>query len=154
MKALLVIDAQSEFANKTQMNLISAYIRYNSSEYARIFRTIFRNEENSSFFSVLNWDKCTNPKTDNSIYSHETILKGTYGIPNRLIEKLKHYDSVDIIGCDIEACVLATCFQLFDAGIKFTVKTDLCFSSADKLGSNYKLGAIRIMRNCFGKSIK
>ena len=154
MKALLVIDAQEEFASETQLNLIRAYVRYNCGEYNRIFRTLFKNKEDSNFFSILNWDKCTNPKADSTVYAHETFMKGTYGLPSRLIDKLKHYDHVDIIGCDIDACVLAACFQLFDAGIKFTIKTDLCFSSADKVGNSHRLSAIRIMRSCFGKAVR
>ena len=147
MRCLLVIDVQPEFANEQQRTMIESYIKYN--KFDKVFRTFFRNYYDSNFQKLLNYNGCMN------IYVPEDgITKRSYLLPNWVVELLKTYDSVEVVGCDIEACVLAACFQLFDANINFTIKTDLCFSSHDTIGNTTKNNTLRLMRQCFGKAVK
>ena len=147
MRCLLVIDVQPEFATEQQRTMIESYIKYN--KFDKVFRTFFRNYYDSNFQKLLNYNGCMN------IYVPEDgIIKRSYLLPNWVVELLKTYDSVEVIGCDIEACVLAACFQLFDANINFTIKTDLCFSSHDTIGNTTKNNTLRLMRQCFGKAVK
>lgn len=59
--------------------------------------------------------------------------KSTYGLNQEQIEMLKNkdkYKKIYLCGTDLDACVLAIAYQLFDNGIKPLIILDCCGSSS------------------------
>jgi len=77
--------------------------------------------------------------------------KCSYGIPWEQINylKQKHIEEIILCGTDIDACILAIAYNLFDNGIMPRFKWDLCGSkNPDK---NAKENAKKIIINLFGE---
>ena len=140
-KALLVIDVQKDFkdANGIYEKTVR-YINENKDQYFQIVATLFKNHEKSMFVKHLDWKDCFEFKSDkdNLYETHFLCLKDTYGLPRLketlspngdFLEQFKLYDCVEIIGCELDACIMAVCFQLWDAGIDFKVLTDYCWTN-------------------------
>ena len=142
MTALLVVDIQEEFVTSDILNNVVDYI--NNSQYDSLIFTVFENTKDSNFVKLLNYTDCM--KTKPLIESDNLYKKSTYGISSSLIDKLKMYSQVDVIGTDIDACVMAICYQLFDAGINFRIITKYCYGIL-------KDEAIKIMERNFGKAV-
>ena len=142
MTALLVVDIQEEFVTSDILNNVVDYI--NNSQYDSLIFTVFENTKDSNFVKLLNYTNCM--KTKPLIESSNLYKKSTYGISSSLIDKLKTYSQVDVIGTDIDACVMAICYQLFDAGINFRIITKYCYGIL-------KDEAIKIMERNFGKAV-
>lgn len=142
MTALLVVDIQKEFVTPDILNEIVNYI--NSSQYDSMIFTVFENTKDSNFVKLLNYTGCM--KTKPLIESGNLYKKSTYGISSSLIDKLKTYSQVDVVGTDIDACVMAICYQLFDASINFRIITKYCYG-------RLKEEAVKIMERNFGKAV-
>ena len=56
------------------------------------------------------------------------IVKNGYGLQSGIFGKK---DKIDIIGCETDACVLATCFSLWDDGIDFNVLWNYVYTNSD-----------------------
>lgn len=142
-KALLVIDVQQYFLEKTPKTLpakIKKHIK--STNYDFIAFTQFRNVKDSNWEKSLQWDKCRND--EDLVLADEfaglatkqnTFEKHTYSAfrhPGNLLKQLhKHQiDQVNLCGIDTEACVLATAYDAFDQGFKVNVLFDLSYSRA------------------------
>lgn len=150
--ALLIIDVQKEFMNDingySMVKHINDYIE--TERYDKVIGTVFRNSIDSNFIRLLNWNDCMDD-TVSAVKCDEVWNKnGTYGLTYDILERLKEYEHVDIIGMDIDACVMAAAFQLFDANIDFSILTDMCFSSG---GEVIHKAAIEIMKRNFGKAV-
>lgn len=145
MNALLIVDIQKEFVNNKIVEEINNYVK--PSNYDFILGTIFENNSTSNFVKLLNYNECMN-NIKPLINCDEIYKKHTYGIDNTIVEKLKQYSRVDIIGTDIDACIMAICFQLFDNNINFRVLTKYCYTSG-----RVKNEALLIMKRNFGKAI-
>lgn len=100
----------------------------------------------------------TNPATDLIDAIDEVaeylFVKDTYGLPTSIVESIADTRAaagvitpVTVMGFDTDACVLAVCFQLWDAGIEFTVNLNGCASST---GRHAHTSAAQIMRTVFG----
>lgn len=100
----------------------------------------------------------TNPATDLIDAVDEAaeylFIKDAYGLPASIIESIADTRAaagvitpVTVMGFDTDACVLAVCFQLWDAGIEFTVNLNGCASST---GRHAHTSAAQIMRTVFG----
>lgn len=171
-KILLIVDLQKEFAdtdnNSHNYNKLLDFIKENGDKgsYNKIISTCFRNEENPNFRCNLNWYECDNTNIDSLEYlsyieklEHTIIFKDGYSDrSNHIISAIKKLNNtvhegvdIDIIGCDIDACVMAICFQLWDAGItNFKVLTEFCYTTAKDFTKDE---VIKIMRRNFGKCI-
>ena len=171
-KILLIVDVQKEFAdieNHSQnYHKIIQYIKKhaNIGFYDKIISTGFRNNINNNFRYNLNWYECENSNEESLEYLkyiekslHTIIFKTGYGdISNSVINAIRNYDDtitedaeIHIIGCDLDACVMAICFQLWDAGItNFKVLTEYCYTTAKDFS---KEDIIKIMKRNFGKCI-
>ena len=145
-KALLVIDMQPEFVSDTQMNLLSSYIRYNSSKYVKIYQTVYKRVAFNQLEEILKWSGAD--------YHGEMISRNTYGLPELMLARIKRYNEIEIIGANLDTSILATCFQLLDAGVNFELNTEHCYCTVDKLDKTYRQSVLKVMRRCFGKSIK
>ena len=79
------------------------------------------------------------------------IIKSGYALPLQKSGLRQETDEIDIIGCDSDACVLATCFALFDGGYQFKILTPYIYSTGGDVMHNE---AYDIMVRNFGKAVK
>lgn len=121
--------------------------------YDIVIATQYLNKKWSLFETKLGYTDC-------QIGSHESQIviplrpraifdRFSYGLRPEHIAQLKRYPvlSWDVVGCDTEACVLSTCYNLWDSEIQFNVLKDLCHSSG---GQEYHDAAMLIMGRSFG----
>ena len=74
--------------------------------------------------------------------------KHGYGMPERMLKWLDPEVEYDIVGCDLDACVLAVCFQLWDRGIRFHILSEYVYTG---FSSGFTHENVRmIMRKNFG----
>lgn len=138
--ALIVVDVQNFFVNENTKdipNKISTYIDHNEFDFLAFSK--FVNNENSNYFKLLNWKKCTNsPDTDihnklvKFINNDNVFEKASYSIfkAKNFTDFLKNNQITKLYFCgiDTDACILASAYDAFDLGFDFEIITDLCFS--------------------------
>lgn len=156
MKNLLVVDMQKGFINENNSFLIDKINNLLKTEkYDNVFYTKFYNHKNSFYFNYLNWNLMINKEerqmTVDVLPDSTIFVKNGYGLKNSQIKKLKDLKitSMDICGTDIDACVLAIMFQLFDNNILPVVLKDYVASSTSKILEH---SALNIIANQFGSS--
>lgn len=148
---LIVVDLQRAFNPSPQ--LVSG-IQDILSKYDIIVATQFLNKKWSLFETELNYKECQFGSTESEIVvplrPKNVFDRYSYGLQPAHIERLREYpvQRWDICGCDTEACVLATCYNLWDNGIKFRVLKELCASSG---GEQTHQAALTIMKRSFGQ---
>lgn len=153
MRKLLVIDVQKQFKDENggYENCLS-FIK--ESDYNEIYATVFtqtlNGEVNCNYKDKINWERCLHcSENDLEFNADKIILKNGYGIKN--IENIfNKNDKIDVIGCNIDACVMAICFQLWDMGIDFRILTDYVYTTSKDFSKN---DIIKIMKPNFGKCI-
>ena len=171
-RILLVIDLQREFADRDngskEYNKVLGFLeqKENLAVYDKIISTVFRNGQNKNFRYNLDWGGYAAADESSLEYMdkisqdiHTVYIKDSYGTRDNWIAKTIHMcntdisksTKIDIIGCDLDACVMAICFQLWDAGITdFRVLTDYCYTTAKDFS---KEDVIKLMKRNFGKCI-
>lgn len=168
-RILLIVDLQKEFADiengSQNYNKVIEFIKENMNigYYDKIISTVFRNDVNDNFRYNLNWYECKDSNEESLEYLkyidkslHTIIVKMGYGdisnsIINLINNKIPENAEIHIIGCDLDACVMAICFQLWDASItNFKVLTEYCYTTAKDFS---KEDIIKLMRRNFGKCI-
>lgn len=130
MKALLVIDLQKQFKGEGYDKCLE-YIREHREDYDMVIATLFENNRrvNGNFVKKLKWRGCRDVSFGNLEFKADQIYpKYGYGLHRDVFSKT---DKVDVIGCETDACVLATCFNLWDDGVDFNVLWDYVYTSAD-----------------------
>ncbi|MEE3344358.1 MAG: hypothetical protein VZS44_09730 [Bacilli bacterium] len=148
MKILLVIDVQPTFKVEPYYSKIIEYINNNKNKYDKIIATRFINHKNSFYTDRLNFTDCM--KREELEFKPDILLgKRGYGLNVRNNLKLLKDNSVDIIGCDTDACILATCFQLWDYEIDFTILKNYIYSSG---GDELSKSAYDIICRNFGRN--
>lgn len=166
-KVLLIVDLQKEFAdtdnNSYNYNKVMQFVKENGNKdyYDKIISTCFRNGENPNFRDNLNWYECKDSCASsleyldyvdsaiNTVYIKDGYATKDNFLP-RAINALEDAE-VHIIGCDLDACIMAICFQLWDAGItNFKVLTEFCYTTATDFT---KEEVVKIMKRNFGKCI-
>ena len=119
--------------------------------------TLFRqNDGNKNFEECLDYTLCKETSIQDLEYygenfSGNVIVKNGYGIP-RIEDFLNKEDTIDIVGCCSEACVLAICFQLWDLGIKFRVLSKYIFTSSKN--SKISDSVLEVLKSNFGDCIQ
>ena len=83
-----------------------------------------------------------------SMFKENSIDKHTYAL--NTTKNLSKKFAYDVIGCDTDACILATAFKLFDENYEFRVLSDYCFSSG---GKEVHDSAVEIMKRNFGTAV-
>lgn len=173
-KYLIAIDLQKSFNRPVYMyQHCLDYIRICQQDYSRIFATVFkqRTDVNPNYRDNLNWHGCTNidqqeeleyvkdiaPEKLDIVYKHgygcETLISNLQEMI--LNDDLSKNVRIDIIGCDLDACVYAICFQLWDAGFtNWRLLTDYCYESGSFLASCSRTQLITMLKNNFGKCIE
>lgn len=147
-KALLIIDLQKGFdpSDEIQQEILSI-----APTYDVVVATKFENG-NPLFRSVRNCDDLTAEEMELcELPATATVFKKTgFGLPVEVIEYLKHNGvmTVDVVGYQTEACVLACVFQLWDAEITPVVLEHLV-GTREKYQHHHER-ALAIMRRNFG----
>ena len=148
---LIVVDLQKAFRPPASM---VEGIKTILPNYDVIIATQFLNRKWSLYETEINYTQCHigSPEAEIVIpLSPKAVFdRFSYGVQPNHLQKLKQYpvQRWDIVGCDTEACVLATCYNLWDGGLKFRVLKDLCHSSG---GPDCHEAALKIMARSFGQ---
>ena len=136
MQALMIVDMQKGLMKESNSHLIpkiNAYLK--EKHFEKVIYTKFYNHLDSQYVYLLNWKKmisedeieiCVDQVDDSIVFP-----KCSYGISYEQIRWLKeqHINEVVLCGTDIDACVLAIAYNLFDNGIKPYFKWDLLASA-------------------------
>lgn len=165
---LLVIDLQKEFKDRDGAGYEKCldYIRRCHGKYDRMIGTLFTREGypdgtaiDRQYETCLGWDGCVGCNESSLEYKPDIVIrKKTYALSAEKLSSALPYEEdsfdcdyrIDIIGCDTDACVLATAFSLWDAGTDFRVLAGFCYSSG---GESQHLAALEVMRRSFGSRV-
>lgn len=160
-RVLIIIDLQKQFADKNKINYSKCltYISDNENKYDYIIATIFKQDKNNTnYINHLGWDGCMDSSLNDlefNTFNKKIIYKNNYGsfdsnfLQNILM--LNTDDNIDIIGCDSDACVLASCFSLWDNGYtNFHILKDYVYTTSNKFDNDTVL---EIMRRNFGNCV-
>lgn len=140
MKALMVVDMQNGQIKENNKHLIKKINSLLKKEkFDKVIFTRFYNHEESPFVTFLNYRKmltddemeiCVEMSDDSWIFP-----KVSYGLAPQQLQflKEKNFDEVVLCGTDVDSCVLAIAYNLFDYGIRPYFKWDcLASKSQDK----------------------
>lgn len=171
VKILLVVDLQKQFKDENGVyEKCLNYLYNNCQNYDCVLATYFsqtivngKTDTNNLFIDKLHWDGCKQCNVldlgldFSKITSSNMILvgKNTYAPHLRKYpffkENAPNNIHFDIIGCDADACIMATCFKLWDLKIDFTVLTDYLYSNCKDVPYKY---IIALLKRNFGDCIK
>jgi len=136
--------------DESKLPLLKRIIEENN---ATIFSQTINGETNSNYREKLKWEGCDScTESDLEIVSTNNIniiFKNGYGIKN-IDRFFKKDDEIDIIGCDVDACVMAVCFQLWDRDINFKILTDYIYTTASNFTKN---DVLKILKRNFGTCV-
>lgn len=136
MKNIIVVDMQKGLMNENNKYLIDKINNFlQNNTFDNIYYTQFYNEKDSQYVKFLNWDKMsTKAEQELSVKDIGGIKlnKMSYGLTQNQINTIKeqNINEIYLCGTDIDACVLAIGFQLFDNGIKPIFIKKLCASAS------------------------
>lgn len=148
---LIVVDLQQAFSPPPHIVQGIAEIL---PQYDVVIATKYLNKKWSLFETELGYTQCQIGSPESEIViplrPRAVFDRFSYGLLQAHIERLKEYPvrRWDIVGCDTEACVLATCYDLWDNDIRFTVLKHLCHSSG---GQECHEAGLRIMKRSLGQ---
>lgn len=165
MKVLLVIDLQEQFRDGAgRYEKCIDFINRHTDDYL-VVGTVFRNRRGSMFCRHLRWDGCMDAGIGDIKYNYHHLLeKNGYSVdikhlekavaiwaksarhPNNDASKIEYF----IMGCDADACVLATAFSMWDRGMKFKLLADHIYTTAEDYGTG---DVIKIYRRNFGNCV-
>lgn len=151
-RGLIVVDLQAAFRPPAWQ---IAKIENILGNYEIVIATQFLNKVWSLYETELGYTRCQMGAPDSEIViplrPKLVFDRFSYGVQSSHIEKLKQFPVKrwDIVGCDTDACVLATCYNMWDNGIRFRVLADYCNSSG---GKDVHEAALKIMARNFGKN--
>lgn len=159
-RILLVIDVQKQFKdNKGTYEKIEDFCKEYRAEYDIILPTVFQNNEdcNPNYIKHLRWRGCTEAAViDSAIYPKNVFnldlacVEVKHGYASDYIFKIADKYDIDIVGCDSDACVLATAFKLWDSGYNFRILTEYVYTTAEDFNNET---VIKIMRRNFGDCV-
>lgn len=152
MNILLVVDLQKQFKDKNEekYNKVLQFINYNSHKFDRVVASVFQNERGSMYEKLLKYTDCLDANaSDIEFNADEVIEKRGYAL--NVEEYIRKKDNVIyIVGCDIDACVMATCFKLWDNKYNFAVIEDEVYTTSDRLKDK---DMIEVLKRNFGGCI-
>lgn len=157
-KVLLCIDWQKGFKNSNSKKILNQMhkVAYGY-KWDKIIQTMWFNtmDEGNLYIKNLNYNECQVEGKDAGLiklFPKAIVLprvKMYSCITPDMTAILKYNMDIYITGLETDACVLGTCFSLFDLGIQFKVVTDCVATKNDELD----LMAKKIMERQFGKCI-
>lgn len=109
----------------------------------------------------LCWDGCINAGVQDIEYLfHKMIVKDGYSVDyEELMAAVREATgpdekdpqlSFDIIGCDADACVMATAFTLWDKKADFRILSDHIYTTSEE---STKEDVLKVMRRNFGDCV-
>lgn len=160
-KILLIIDLQKSFMDEDgAYEKVKEYCISNRNLYDAVLITVFQNNftENDNYIKHLDWHSCENVSlSDSELYSSGDLasenihfeIKHGYS-SDKIFNIADADDHIDIVGCDSDACVLATAFKLWDRGYNFRILSDYIYTTADEFDNETVL---KLLKRNFGKCI-
>ena len=155
MNIFLVIDLQKQFKDDNGMyDKCLDFLNKTSDKY--VIGTVFRNEKGSQFERHVNWSACMDTSLADLEYEYNNafVKKSKYIDYEELktcigcaIEMTEEKVNIYLIGCDSDACVMATAFALWDMDLDFKIVTDLIYTTAEDIDNKVVL---QMMRRNFG----
>lgn len=137
MKNIIIVDMQKGFINDNNKYLVDKINTYlESNKFDNIFITQCINNNESPYKKILNWNGMTNIDEQKLIINipkqAKILTKNCYGISQNDIDLFRslNINEIEICGTDIDTCVLAIGFNLFDNNIKPIFIKDLCGTSS------------------------
>jgi nicotinamidase-related amidase len=159
MKTLIIIDLQKEFADdgpKSEYVRLVDFINKESHLFDKVIATYFKNTDDSFYDRYLDWHTCKDSSEssmeffiDETSIEYHILKKTTYGA--QVTKYLDECDEIYVMGCDSDACVMATCFKLWDEGYKFTVCSDLIYTTSRIFIND---DVIQMLKRNFGEFVK
>src|SRR5690606_19630172 len=128
-KGLIVVDLQRAFSPPAEM---VEKIRARLPQYDLVVATQFLNRPGSIYETELNYTRCQIGSVESEIviplHPQAVFDRFTYGLQAPHIGWLKKQSVArwDVVGCDTEACVMATCCALWDNQIRVSLIEALC----------------------------
>ena len=151
MEILLIVDCQKEFVkDRTGLkiyNSILNYLRAHRVDYDEVWTTVYKNGQNVNMARLLNWEQML--KVENLDYRADKYFLHS-GYAPITMDTLSQNDRVTVVGFDTDACVLATCFDLWDKQVNLRILANGCYSSG---GSKMHNAGLSIMKRQFGKAL-
>ena len=152
MRYLYVIDLQHDFVKGADGRYVYTkcleFINSHGADYDAIIAPVFIQNptENINFARFIDYDGCK-VYTPLEFAPDKIIYHSGY---TGYVNALNVNDQVDIIGFDTDACVLSTCFDLFNHNVNFRILSEYCYSSG---GKNAHRAGLAIMKRQFGKAL-
>lgn len=155
---LLVIDLQVAFMESIPADFVGRIDRFLTRwKPEQLHWLRFVNHAGSLYERAINYSECmVSPERDFIALPsfapdlpRKIVTHYGYSPPADFIAELKNagHDKAGICGVDTDACVMAACFALWDAGIQPIIYSDYCHSSG---GTDMHRAAIAMMFRQFG----
>lgn len=156
MECLFIIDLQVGFITNSTKHIVPKIEKMREFFLpGNCVFTKFINQPNSLFETTLSWSNLINKQEQDLILHVEkencVFTKYSYSAVTKEVKtflKLKNFSKIYLCGVDIDSCVLATAFSLFDIGIIPMFIADCCSSNAGKLMEE---NTFKIIERSFGK---
>lgn len=157
-KILIIVDYQNSFKNSESSKTVAKINALATKhEWDSIIQTMWFNsqEEESLYMKNLDYSECTPYDRSSGLvkkFKDASVVTryDKYSCLDENLARRLHGDCMTYVaGWETDACVLGTCFDLFDRGILFKVVTD-CIASKN---ADIHNSAIDIMRRNFGDVI-
>jgi nicotinamidase-related amidase len=153
---LLVIDVQNGFiSDKTRFVVNRIRDLISANRFSNIAFTQFINTDASQYERFLDWSNLKSPQEQlitEELRDHAEIVfqKGEYSVVNNEFKEYLSQNKIHTVyltGIDIDCCVLASSFGIFDMGIRPIVLAYYCASNG---GSESYEAALRVLERTIG----
>ena len=165
---LLAIDLQPQFKdNAGQYEKCISFISSHTKDFY-IVASAFANKPGSMYEKHLGWTGCRDvdmsmlefpfhdyvEKSGYSLNEHNKFISSEHmwkriaaGRQHTGLPAMRYY----LMGCDADACVMATAFSLWDMGLDFVILEDYIYTTAEEFS---KSDILKIMKRNFGDCVQ
>lgn len=156
MKVLLVVDLQKQFRDKFWVyEKCIDYIKSHRDEYF-VVATLFENLDNSMFERHLDRHDCKNSSDSDLEFPYDYCISKTWYSVDKdwnLLEFMQNKCGNDseyfIMGCESDACILATAFDLWDKNVNFKILSNYIYTNNPDISEDMMLSLLnRNFWNC------
>lgn len=126
---LLAVDIQRETRREPYYSDIINWINNSYDSFDYIIATCFVNVDDSEYIKYLGYTGCKDSGRHSIEYIHDLLLyKTSYSVSSSSLVDF-YNDNITLVGCDLESCVLATAYTLWDNRFNFNIDINHCYSS-------------------------